>query len=125
MIKAGVLKENRSVKKFRLHVAIEKVHLPVPNREKVVARAEMFHDLINSYGGKPDEVLRAIGGAVEMPKPWLDRHCRHRLDYRRSPPAEFEFGACCIPILLCEAGGYPALIAGGRACDDHRGLGGR
>ena len=55
MIRAGVLKESPSVKNFRLHIAMERVHLPVPNREEIVARAEMFHDLVNSYGGEPDE----------------------------------------------------------------------
>lgn len=55
LIRAGVLKESRSVKKFRLHMAIEAVQLPIPNREAVVAQAEMFHDLIDSYGGEPDE----------------------------------------------------------------------
>jgi hypothetical protein len=55
MIRAGVLKESPSVKNFRLHVAVERVHLPVQNREEMVARAEMFHDLVNSYGGEPDE----------------------------------------------------------------------
>lgn len=55
MIRAGVLKESRSVKNFRLDIALERVHLPIPNREEIVVRAEMFHDLINSYDGEPEE----------------------------------------------------------------------
>ncbi len=55
MIVAGVLKENRRTKKFRLHIALENVHLPIPNRDAIVAQAEMFHDLIDSYAGEPDE----------------------------------------------------------------------
>ena len=55
MVKAGVLKESPKIKKFRLHVALESVKLPIPKREAIVARAEMFHDLINSYDGEPGE----------------------------------------------------------------------
>jgi hypothetical protein len=55
MVKAGVLKDDGRLKGFRLHVALERVQLPVPNRETLVTRAEMFHDLISSYGGEPDE----------------------------------------------------------------------
>jgi predicted nuclease with TOPRIM domain len=55
MIAAGVLKESRSVKNFRLDMALARVQLAIPNREDIVARAEMFHDLINSYDGEPDE----------------------------------------------------------------------
>ncbi len=29
--------------------------MPIPNREAIVARAEMFQDLIDSYDGEPDE----------------------------------------------------------------------
>ena len=55
MVKADVLKDDGRLKGFRLHVALERVQLPVPNRETLVTRAEMFHDLISSYGGEPDE----------------------------------------------------------------------
>ena len=44
-----------SLKGFKLQTALEHVQLPVPNRKRMVARAEMFHDLINSYGGEPDD----------------------------------------------------------------------
>ncbi len=55
MISAGVLAESRRVKKFRLHIALEGVSLPIRNRDTIVAQAEMFDDLIDSYGGEPDE----------------------------------------------------------------------
>jgi hypothetical protein len=72
MIIAGVLRESRMVKKFRLHIALESVQLPIRDREAIVAQAEMFHDLIDSYAGEPDEadmdaartLLRGIAEAL-------------------------------------------------------------
>ncbi len=56
MIKAGVLKEDWKLKNFRLHIAIERVRLPLTQRAELAVQAELFHDLISSYGGEPDEV---------------------------------------------------------------------
>lgn len=55
MVEAGVLKDSGRLKGFQLHIAMERVQLPLANREALVARAELFHDLISSYGGEPDE----------------------------------------------------------------------
>lgn len=78
MVKAGVLKDSGNLKGFNLHAALERVQLPVPNREAVVARAEMFHDLVGSYGGEPDEadmknaekllheIARALESAIDV-----------------------------------------------------------
>jgi hypothetical protein len=50
----------------------------VPNRAELVNRAEMFHDLINSYGGEPDmadmemartllaEIATALNSAIDV-----------------------------------------------------------
>ena len=53
MVKAGVLKDHP--KGYRLHIALERVKLPLANRQALANRAEMFHDLISSYGGEPGE----------------------------------------------------------------------
>jgi hypothetical protein len=91
MIRVGVLKESRRTKKFRLHTALEGVQLPIPNREAIVARAEMFHDLIDSYDGEPDEAdMGAAKVLLEEIANALDSAISVRMKKDKADPGLFD-----------------------------------
>jgi hypothetical protein len=52
-VDAGLLKFKKSFRTVSLEMAISKLTIDIPEREGLESMAEMFEDLITSYGGDP------------------------------------------------------------------------